>query len=260
MFAAVSMAASGIRSQQSRIDVVANNVANINTIAFKSARLDFQDSLYVTGHTPGPARSPDENQQKGHGVTLAAISRSWTNGNFQRTERDLDFAIQGDGFFLLENPTGGFKYTRSGNFALSAEPGGLFLVNGEGSYVLNSAEGRIMVPPETTRIEVDTEGNIGFIGAGNELLGTTQLGVFTFRNTNGLEAIGDSNFIAGPAAGDRLPAVDIVIRQGGLEGSNVDLATEMTKLIRTQRAFQLASRALTTADEMEGIANNMRRA
>jgi len=259
MYLAMSVAASGLRNQQYRIDTIANNVANVNSHGFKNARLDFKDALYVTGITPGLPRSPEENQQKGHGVIFTAITRDFKPGNLERTERALDFAIEGEGFFSLENPSGGVTYTRNGVFNLSVEAGGVFLVNGQGLYALDENGTRIQVPPETTAIEVDVDGTLRFIRH-DELLGTTRLGIFTFTNLKGLELSGNSNFIQTPAAGARIQANDTVtVRQGILEASNVNLAEEMTRVIRTQRAFQLASRALTTADEMQGIANNMRR-
>jgi len=259
MYLAKSIAASGLRNQQYRIDTIANNVANVNSHGFKNARLDFKDALYVTGITPGLPRSPGENQQKGHGVILAAITRDFKPGNMQRTERALDFAIEGEGFFSLENPSGGVVYTRNGVFNLSVETGGVFLVNGQGLYLLDENGERIQVPDETTAIEADVDGTLRFVRH-DELLGTARLGLFSFTNLKGLEAVGNSNFAQTPATGDRFQVNDdVTVRQGILEASNVSLADEMTRVIRTQRAFQLASRALTTADEMQGIANNMRR-
>ena len=258
MYEALSIAATGLRNQQNRIDSIAGNVANANTVAYKSSRLDFKDALYTTGIVPGPPRSPDENQQKGHGLMIAGIGKDWRNGNFETTERSLDFAIEGEGFFALMDSNGGTVYTRGGNFYLSTEAGGTYLVNGNGLYVLNQNGGRIMVPFGVTSIEADTDGTIRFVRNSEEISRAT-LGIYTFRNLTGLATAGEGNYTQTPAAGARLPAGNAIIRQGILEQSNVNLAEEMTRLIRTQRAFQLASRALTTADDMEGIANNMRR-
>jgi len=258
MYEALSIAATGLRNQQNRIDSIANNVANANTIAYKSARLDFKDALYTTGIIPGPPRSPDENQQKGHGLMVAGIGKDWRNGNLEITERPLDFAIEGEGFFPLMAPGGDTIYTRGGNFYLSTEADGTYLVNGSGLYVLDQNGARIMVPVGVTSIEADTDGTILFVSNSVEI-GRVTLGIFTFRNLTGLETAGEGNYAQTPAAGERQPAGNAVLRQGLLEQSNVNMAEEMTRLIRTQRAFQLASRALSTADDMEGIANNMRR-
>jgi len=177
----------------------------------------------------------------------------------ERTERALDFTIEGEGFFSLESPAGGVSYTRNGVFNLSVEAGGVFLVNGQGLYVLDENGARIQIPAETTAIEADVDGTLRFVRH-DELLGTARLGIFSFTNLKGLMASGNANFVHTPAAGEIFQVNDnITVRQGILEASNVNLAEEMTRVVRTQRAFQLASRALTTADEMQGIANNMRR-
>jgi len=259
MYLAMSIAASGLRNQQYRIDSIANNVSNTNTHGYKNSRLDFKDSLYTNGITPGPARNPLENQQKGHGLMTTAITRDFKPGILERTERDLDFAIEGEGFFAFENPNGGVFYGRNGVFNRSVEAGGTFLVNGQGMYVLDVNENRIEIPFGTSRIENDVDGTLRFSDMNGNPLGEATLGMFTFRNLKGLEASGNSMFSETPASGERRPAEGAVLRQGVLEASNVSLGDEMTRLIRTQRAFQLASRALTTADEMQGIANNMRR-
>jgi len=259
MYEAKSIAATGLRNQQARIDAIANNVANVNTVAYKAARLDFKDALYTVGLNPSWPRSPEENQQKGHGVMISAIGKEFARpGNMERTEIPLDFAIEGEGFFSLSDPNGEMIYTRNGRFSLSVEYDGTYLVNGEGLYVLDTNGNRILMPFGTESIEADVDGTIRFM-RGNEELGRSEFGIYTFRNLFGLETSGNGNYTATPAAGERFVAPNVTIRQGILEASNVNLAEEMTRLIRTQRAFQLASRALTTADEMEGIANNMRR-
>jgi len=259
MYLAMSIAASGLRNQQLRIDSIANNLSNANTIGYKNARLDFKDSLYTVGLHPGLNRSMDANIQKGHGLMPNAITRDFKPGHFERTERELDFAIENEGFFAFSSPTGEVVYGRSGVFNLSVEPGGTFLVNGEGLYVLDQNENRIMVPFGATRVSSDVDGTLRFLNGNNELMGETTLGIFTFRNIKGLMTAGSSTFAETPASGARRPAENAVLRQGVLEGSNVNLAEEMSRIIRTQRAFQLASRAVSTADDMEGIANNMRR-
>jgi len=258
MYLAKSIAASGLRNQQLRIDTIASNVANANTAGYKNARLDFKDSLYTAGIVPGPARSLNENIQRGHGVLPGGITRDFKPGIIQSTGRELDFAIEGEGFFSLSRPDGDVVYTRAGNFNLSAENDGTYLVNSEGYYVLDEAGGRIMIPLTANSIEVHSNGLIQF-KSGDDIVGESNMAVFTFRNLKGLETLGDGNYYPTVAAGERIIAGATVIRQGTLEGSNVNLGEEMTRLIRAQRAFQLSSRALTTADEMQGIANNMRR-
>ena len=258
MFEAKSMAATALRQQQTRLDVLSNNVANVNTTAFKNARLDFQSAMYSTGLNPSFPRSPEEHNQKGHSVLIAGIGRDWRTGNFERTERNLDFAIQGEGFFTLSDIDGETVFTRNGSFNISAEADGRFLVNGNGLYVLDPDGNRIEIPDPIDSIELLDSGELRFMLQG-ELVDTAHIHMVTFRNIGGLEQTGNGLFRHVESAGELLEiAPETIVRQGVMEGSNVNLAEEMTRLIRTQRAFQLASRALTTADEMEGIANNMR--
>ena len=257
MYEALMIAATGLHNQQRRLDTIAHNVANVNTVAFKNSRLDFKDALYTAGIVPGLPRTPEGNQQKGHGLMVAGIAKDFSNGNLQVTDRNLDLAIEGEGFFALEGADGATIYTRNGNFSLSVEADGIYLVNGDGLYVQDMDGMRIRIPEYTETISVGGHGEITFTAGEEET--AVGLGVFTFRNLTGLMSVGEGMYAESEASGERLPADGAVIRQGALEGSNVSLAEEMTRMIRTQRAFSLASRALTTADEMEGIANNMRR-
>ena len=257
MYEAMMIAATGLHNQQRRLDTIAHNVANVNTVAFKNSRLDFKDALYTTGIIPALPRTPEGNQQKGHGVMVAGITKDYSGGSIQRTDRELDFAIEGEGFFALEGADGNTVYTRNGSFSLSVEIDGMFLVNGDGLYVQDAGGGRIQIPEYTESISI-TAGNGIMFTAGEEET-TAIIGVYTFRNLTGLLSVGEGNYAESDASGERLPAENAAVRQGMLEVSNVKLAEEMTRMMRTQRAFSLASRALRTADEMEGIANNMRR-
>ena len=259
MFEAVMIAATGLHNQQRRLDTIANNISNVNTVAFKSVRLDFKDALYTAGIEPGlpRTRAPEGNQQKGHGVMVAGTAKDFRTGSIQSTERPLDVAIEGEGFFDVRDVNGNLLYTRNGAFHLSDEEDGAYLVNSKGLYVMDSAGERIGLPENATDIFIGQDGTIKFTADENET--PVKLGLYTFRNLMGLLSDGDANYAESPASGEKMTAENVTIRQGALEISNVNLAEEMTRMIRTQRAFQLASRALTTADEMEGIANNMRR-
>jgi len=257
MFEALMIAATGLTNQQRRLDMIANNVSNVNTVGYKSDRLNFKEALYTAGIVPGPPRTPEGNQQKGHGVMVAGTTKDFSTGNFIRTDRQLDVAIQGEGFFALGDDDGNVFYTRIGSFHLGSEPDGTYLVNGEGLYVLGADGERILVPENTQSIEIETDGTVNFVNW--EETTSVKIDIYTFRNISGLETSGNGNYVESVASGERRISDAAEVRQGVLEGSNVNLAEEMTRMIRTQRAFQLASRALTTADEMEGIANNMRR-
>jgi len=257
MYEALNIAATGLQNQQRRLDTIANNVANVNSAAYKSARLDFKDALYTAGIVPASPRTPDGNQQKGHGVMIAGIAKDFSTGIMQATDRSLDIAIEGEGFFEVGDRNGNTYFTRNGAFDISAEADGRYLVNGEGLYVHDSNGNRISIPYGIETISIGTDGTISFTA--DEAETTISLGVYTFRNITGLMSAGNGTYTESVASGVKIPANNTVIRQGVLEGSNVNLAEEMTRLIRTQRAFQLASRALTTADQMEEIANNMKR-
>ena len=260
MFEAMMTAATGLINQQRRLDTIASNVSNVNTVAFKSDRLDFKDALYTAGILPALPRTPEGNQQQGHGVMVAGIAKNFATGNLQTTDRVLDFAIEGEGFFELGNASGELVYTRNGSFNIDDQG---YLVNGDGLYVHDTNGMRIVIPEGTVRIHVGADGGIVFSDDGEDIPEDAQpdvmLGLYTFRNITGLLTAGGGNYSESPASGVGMRAVNGFVRQGVLEMSNVSLSEEMTRLIRTQRVFQLASRALTTADQMEGIANNLRR-
>lgn len=258
MYEAVYMAATGLTNQQRRLDTIANNVANTNTVAFKTARLDFKDALYTAGIDPGPAYTEGGNLQKGHGVMTAAITSDFSTGTLTTTDNALDFAIEGDAFFEVMDSYGNRYYTRAGNFYMSTGANGSELVNAQGYFVQDANGNNINIPEGTTQIEVSPTGLMTF-KSGSDVLGTAQLGMYTFANKTGLASVGSSNYTTTVASGEAVEATDYRVNQYMLESSNVDMATEMTRLLRTQRAFSLASRALTTADDMESLANNMRK-
>jgi len=257
MYGAMMTAATGLANQQRRLDVIANNIANANTAGFRSARVDFKDAMYTAGLVPGTARTPEGNQQRGHGVLVSATTRNFNSGELRMTERDLDVAINGEGFFTLSDMEGNLFYTRNGVFHLSAEGGERFLVDVNGLYVLDTDGNRISVPLDAQGIFIDQSGAIRF--SDNDIAPAATLAVYAFRNKMGLHAAGNGTFTETDASGERIAASDAQIIQGAMEMSNVNIMEQMTMMVRTQRAFQLASRALTTADEMQGIANNMRR-
>jgi flagellar basal-body rod protein FlgG len=250
------IAATGIQSQQKRLDTVADNIANVNTAGFKGARLEFKDALFTAGF--GPTATPEGNQQKGHGVMTMSVRKRTADGSIQVTNNKLDFALEGDGLLELEDNRGNLVYTRAGNlYSTVRADGRTYLCNSQGFYVLNEEGARIEIPEDTQDISVAEDGTIEFTTAGGPVF--DKFGIYTFTNKTGLLSVGKSNFEPSAASGGKQLSADTKIMQGALENSNVDLSVEMTMLVRSQRAFSLASRALSTADEMEGIANNLRR-
>lgn len=258
MYEAIMIASTGIINQQRRLDTIADNVSNVNTDSFKTSRLDFKDALYTAGVSTGPVYSPDGNLQKGHGVMTAHISKDFSDGSLKVTGNSYDFALEGEGFFSVMDQNGNVFYTRGGSFYAAAGGDEMYLVTADGHFVLNAEGERITIPSGTTDMEVSGDGSITFT-LGEEVTGTDRFGLYSFANRAGLSAAGGRNYEETIASGAPQLSSETKVNQGMLESSNVDMATEMTRLIRTQRAMSFASRALTTADDMEGIANNLRR-
>ncbi|NMA25579.1 MAG: flagellar hook-basal body protein, partial [Clostridiales bacterium] len=246
----LSTAATGLAAQQQRLDIIANNIANLNTTAYKSVKAGFEDAYYTAMENPDPDAEATY-LQRGTGVRLSSTAVSFSQGIVQTTGNARDLAISGDGFFRLQDGSGAYVYTRDGSFTVSVEEDGAYLVNAGGYYVLDENNERILLPESGGSFIVRPDGSI----EGSE----TKLGVYSFANAGGLALRGRSLFIPTAASGEAVPAADYTVRQGELEGSNVDLGSEISELIQAQRAFSLASRALQTADNMEALANSIRR-
>lgn len=249
---AIFSAASGLKNQQTRIDTIASNISNTNTVGYKSTRVDFKDALYALMDNP-VGNSEETNLLAGCGVLTGATTADFTAGKLMPTGILLDFAISGEGFFTVENSAGERQYTRNGNFLLSDEGNNNYLVTAQGYHVLDTAGNRIVLPEDISNLSVTGS---GVLGVGNtDIAG---LGIVNFSNPDGLMPTGDSCLSATENSGEPVTAGDPQVQQGSLEGSNVDLAQELTLLIRAQRAYSLSSKALKTADDMDALANTMR--
>lgn len=249
-------ARSGLIAQQQRIDIIANNLANLNTVGYKSVRADFKDALYQTMVRP---LQPQDglNLRRGHGVLLGATTRDFVQGTGVQTGMPLDLMLDGDGYFTVQDPNGDEPlYTRDGSFAISVQEDGNYLVTGDGLYVLDT-NGQPINLGGTAMSDLSIQAN-GSIWDENTNTQLGQLAISTFINRQGLEAVAGNRFKATEASGEPIQST-AAVRQGTLEASNVDLATEMVRMIRAQRAFSLTARALTTADEMDAGANQIRR-
>ena len=240
----------GLIAQQERVNVVANNIANVNTPGYKNQRVDFKDALYT--QILNPAELDKTGLEQGTGVLMAGTNRDLTQGTVLGTGEDLDMYIDGDGYFCIADASGAMTYTRSGAFAVSDEADGNWLVDANGHYVLDENMGRIMVPESAAEISVSED---GMLLADGTSLG--RLGIVTFTNRNGLESAGNAVYRETAASGAPV-ASDALVRQGGLESSNVNIAVELTQLIRAQKAFAMASRAVSVWDEMASTTNNLR--
>lgn len=257
---ALSIAATGMAAQQTNVEVIANNLANMNTTGYKSQIAEFEDLLYQNVEQPG-AQSSDANTllpsgiQLGAGVRTAAVARVTTQGPMQSTTNPYDLAIQGGGYFRVTLPDGTFAFTRSGNFALS--PTGE-IVTQDGNPV---APG-ISVPSNATSVQVNAQGQVQAQIPGQSAMQTLgQLELDTFPNPAGLTATGKS-FIQNASSGAPQAGVPGVtgygtIQQGYLEGSNVDPVASITSLITAQRAYEMNSKVITAANDMLQQTANM---
>lgn len=258
----LSIAATGMMAQQLHVEVISNNVANLTTSGFKRRRPEFHDLLYQNQRRIG-AQSSDVGTvvpagvQVGLGVKPASIYRIHEQGTMQQTENRLDVAVQGEGFFVVELPTGEFAYTRDGSFQLS--PDGL-LVNADGFPISPG----ITVPLDAIDVAIGANGIVQASVQGQVApVDLGQLELATFVNDTGLEAIGNNFLIETAASGPATigtPAVDGYgeLLQGFLEGSNVNPVSEITALITAQRAYDLNSKVITASDEMMATVSQLR--
>ena len=264
---ALHSAATGLRALSTRIDVVANNLANAETTAFKRARLNFEDLMYLALRQPGTTNSAGDISPAGIFVGLGTkISNSQLDleqGSMENTGRPLDVGIQGAGFFkvkIMDSIGGGVGYTRNGNFFVN-NSGELVLGIGDGSKLLPP----ITIPPNTSEISISQDGNIEvIIGGQTTKQNAGQLTVTSFINPQGLQLQGGSIYTETGASGqpvDNTPGEGGTgqLLQGFLEASNVDPVKELVTLIKTQRAFELNSQSIQTADQALQTIGNLRR-
>jgi len=250
----------GMGAQQLNLDVIANNLANVSTTGFKRSRADFEDLLYQNIKVPGSPVSGDTRSptgiQVGVGVRPAAVQKIFTQGDLVQTENELDVAIEGSGFFQVELPDGNVAYTRAGSLKRDANGG---LVTSEGYTV----QPQITIPDNAKEVTISESGVVSAkLGDATE---STELGTFelaTFVNNGGLTAIGRNMFRESDSSGAATlgaPGTEGygTLSQGFLEGSNVNLITEMASMISTQRAYEVNSKVITTSDEMMSTTNNM---
>jgi len=261
MIRALWTAGTGMNVQQVNLDVIANNIANINTNGFKRSRADFQDLMYQTlrlqGTTTGSGTQVPTGIQIGLGAMLSAVQKIFQQGDYQSTDNELDVAIQGNGFFQITLPSGDKAYTRSG--AMKTDSGGK-VVTSDG-YLM---EPNITIPQKTTSISIESDGTVSVLIQGqtsSQQVGKIELA--TFANPTGLRSIGKNLFVETDASGTPTtgnPGENGLgtLQQGYLEMSNVNIMQEMVNLIIGQRAYEVNSKAVQAADEMLQMANNIR--
>ena len=253
MLRSLYTAATGMDAQQTKLDIIAHNLANASTTGFKKMRADFQDLLSETIRSSSPTSAQGGSQptalQVGLGVRTASTSRSFAQGDMIQTKNPLDVAIGGSGFFRIQRANGDLAYTRDGSFRLDST-GRLVTQLGE------MLDPSITLPPDATSITIKPDGTVqAKLPSKTDLVDVGSIQLATFANPGGLEAIGDNLLVATSSSGD-----PIVVKpgdqgsgglsQGTLEGSNVSAVEEMINMISTQRNYELNSKIIESADEM----------
>lgn len=260
MLRALYSSAAGMQSQQTNLDVIANNLANVNTTGYKRSKAEFQDLLYQTARSPGADQGAGNEVptgvQIGHGSRLVATSKVFTTGQLTQTGERMDVAIQGDGFFQVQMPDGTLGYTRDG--ALKVGSDGRVMT----SDAMPLGGGWQPIPAGTTSINISPSGEVTVDGANGKQVFNIQLA--RFANPAGLTSAGRNLYRETTASGTAelgAPGQNGFgeLQQGFLETSNVKIVEEMVNMIVAQRAYEVNSKAVQASDEMLGISNNLRR-
>ncbi|MCL2669135.1 MAG: flagellar basal-body rod protein FlgG [Syntrophaceae bacterium] len=261
MIRSLYTAATGMTSQQMEQDVVANNLANVNTVGFKKSRPNFQDLMYQVyskaGATSALGIQLPNGLEVGMGSRAISSSKIFTQGDFQQTGNNFDWAIEGDGFFMVDDGSGTIGYTRAGSFKLNSNGD---VCNPDG-YLIQPP---LNIPQGTVVVTVDKSGTVVVTDSVGTMTELGQLEIANFINPSGLTSGGRNLYYETAASG--VPEIGApntegrgAISQHTLEGSNVNMIEEMVKMITGQRAYEINSKAITTADEMLSIVNNLKR-
>ncbi|MBL8731838.1 MAG: flagellar basal-body rod protein FlgG [Planctomycetes bacterium] len=256
--------ATGMKAQQTMVDMIANNIANVNTSGFKKSQASFEDLFYVTLQAPGLARGAGDaavpiGTQIGSGTRLNGTTKVFTTGTLEITDRNLDVAIDGDGFFAVTLPDGTTGYTRDGSFQVNAQGK---LVTSSGNVLLPE----INLPQDTLAISIDPEGRVSVSTASSPDSATVlgQLNLHRFVNPSGMLAVGAN--VLRPTEASGAPISNTpgstglgLLKQGFVERSNVQIVNELVNLIVAQRAYEVNSRAIQASDQMLSTATNLSR-
>lgn len=269
MIRALWTSATGMQAQQTNIDVIANNLANVNTTGFKQSRTSFQDLLYSNIRPAGNSTSDAGSMvpvgvQLGHGVKVTSVGKEFTQGSAVHTSDaafNVDMMVQGKGFFQIELPNGDIAYTRDGSFEIDNQGN---IVTHDGYALVGGAVG--VDPALHTSIAIERGGSIGFAvsAAPGFLPNQGQLQLASFVNPAGLTAIGNNLFVESTSSGaPQIGNPDVNgmghINHHHLEQSNVNMVTEMVDMIATQRAYEIGTKAIQTADTMLGHVATLKR-
>jgi flagellar basal-body rod protein FlgG len=259
MLRAVHTAATGMEAMQNNLDNVANNLANVNTTAYKKSSAEFQDLYYQTMRAPGTQVSPDTNTptgvQVGVGVRTASIHKDFTAGSAKPTGNQLDMLINGDGFFSVQRENGETAFTRDGSFKIDGT-GRMMTSSG---HLLNPA---ITIPPGSAGITIAPNGIVNSTDSEGKLNQIGQIEVVSFINPQGLNSLGGNLYQISDSSGQPVqgqPGNNGLgqIQQYSLEASNVNVVTEMVNMIQAQRAYEMNSKVMSAADQMLQVSNNV---
>jgi flagellar basal-body rod protein FlgG len=261
MMRALSIAATGMQAQQTNVEVISNNIANVSTTGFKRSIAAFQDLLYQSASRVGTASSEQgtllpTGAQIGLGVRSSGITRVLTQGSLTETDNPLNIAIDGRGYFGVLLPSGEIAYTRDGTFSYSSTGQ---IVTNEGYPV----QPNLTVSPTATGVTINQAGQVIESLPNGKQNTVGQLELYQFPNEAGLSALGGNNYVKTDASGDPVRGLPSdpgfgTVRQGYLESSNVNVVTEMTSLIQAQRAYELNSKVIQAADQMLQTTNQVR--
>jgi flagellar basal-body rod protein FlgG len=260
--AALHVARTGLDAQNTKMQVIANNLANVNTTGFKKSRADYQDLLYQEMKSAGASSSPSTmvptGIEIGQGVRTVSTEKLFNQGSFKQTENPLDIAIEGEGFFQVTKPDGLMAYTRTGEFKVDSEGR---LVTSDGYTI----EPQITIPSDAMAVTISADGIVSVTQPG--IATPTQVGnleLARFINPSGLQPLGRNLYTTTAASGEAMtgtPGTDGAgtLAQGFLEMSNVSVVEEMVNMIAAQRAYEINSKSIQTTDEMLQTANSMKR-
>jgi flagellar basal-body rod protein FlgG len=261
MMKALSTAASGMSAQETYVSTISNNIANVNTVGFKRGRTEIDDLGYETIQEPGARSSSSTTYnvgtQIGSGARVSSIRKEFTNGAPQITNNPFDLMINGEGFFGIIMPNGELKFTRDGSFNVDAQG---VLVNKQGYKIYPG----FTFPPNTSSVMIAENGKVdAYVKGQTEPTSIGQIPVFTFVNSVGLKSSGANLYQISLSSGQPIQAIAGesnagALMQGALEASNVSPMTEMTDLIRAQRAYEMNSKVMGVADQMMQTINNIR--
>ena len=273
--------ASGMIAQQTNVDTISNNLANVNTVGYKKETVEFRSLLYQKLQTETTDHNGDPKPvigQVGSGVRTGAITSRFTQGNMTATENPFDLAIEGEGFFAVQTPNGETAYTRNGSLVFAIATDGLALTNSEGYPLLDTTGSPVVLPATTdvSKLSIDVDGRLfeevdepytaadGSTKYNTVHVERAQLGIVQFNNPSGLLKVSGSMYQGTLASGEpRMEVEDEAlkrssVRSGYLEASNVQTVDEIVNLIVAQRAYEMNSKVITASDQMLQQANNLR--